>query len=104
MELTLFRVWSAIWNEIPGDTEILLTHSPPFGILDTTRGGNQAGCQVLAQAVRGLQSCRLHLFGHIHESHGILLACEPNVDGNRRISVNGAIYRSGQPVVVDLKD
>jgi len=104
LELTSYRARSAIYSKIPVDTEILLTHTPPLGILDTTQGGNQVGCQVLAQAVGGLQSCRLHLFGHIHESHGVLLACEPNTDGRRRISVNGAMYRLGQPIVVDLKD
>lgn len=47
----------------------MLTHGPPYGILDTTWTGEEVGCQHLHQAV---QRCRprLHCFGHIHEGWG----------------------------------
>lgn len=49
--------------------DIMLTHGPPLGILDTTYTGQPVGCEHLRQAV---QRCRprLHCFGHIHEAWG----------------------------------
>lgn len=53
------------WPEI----DIMLTHGPPSGILDTTKWDESAGCQHLRRAV---QRCRprVHCFGHIHEGWG----------------------------------
>lgn len=61
------------WEKIPKDVEILITHSPPFGILDyaSSRTGN-LGCQNLMWRVETeYKSLLLHGFGHIHESNGI---------------------------------
>ena len=55
-------------SKIPSDTDILITHSPPYGILDKTY--KSQGCIYLLQAVLKL-SPRYHLFGHIHEAYGI---------------------------------
>ena len=27
----------SIWRQIPSETDVLITHDPPYGILDTTR-------------------------------------------------------------------
>ncbi|TFK18605.1 Metallo-dependent phosphatase [Coprinopsis marcescibilis] len=52
-------------------TDILLTHAPPAGILDCTDGRDFAGCKaVSSHLASGRLRPRLHLFGHIHESHG----------------------------------
>lgn len=53
---------------IPDDTEILVTHCPPARILDDFRYGSNA----LLSRVKGLPSLRLHVFGHVHGSHGEL--------------------------------
>ncbi|EAU81297.2 hypothetical protein CC1G_07227 [Coprinopsis cinerea okayama7 len=53
------------------NTDILLTHGPPSGIFDYTKGGDFAGCPVLASHLSsGRLRPRLHAFGHIHEAHG----------------------------------
>ena len=54
---------------IPTDTDILITHSPAFGILDFDDGINY-GSEELLQAVTSVNP-RIHLFGHIHKQHGI---------------------------------
>ncbi len=54
-----------------GVDTILVTHSPPYGILDRGHGGRHIG----SRAVRRLassQDVRLHLFGHVHEDFGRL--------------------------------
>jgi Icc-related predicted phosphoesterase len=62
------------WDLIPNDTDILITHSPPHGILDETRGQN-VGCYDLLDAVKRVRP-RLHVFGHIHSSYGQLEHCD----------------------------
>lgn len=59
-----------IWDMIPGDTEVLITHGPPLYILDTCYDGRQVGCQYLKEKLQQLVHLKLHVFGHIHHSHG----------------------------------
>lgn len=61
------------WSEIPKDTNVLLTHGPPEGILDLTRRLDHAGCSDLANRALGLLDLKLHVFGHIHESYGMMM-------------------------------
>lgn len=59
-----------VWSLIPEDTNVLITHGPPYGILDRPFGrGEHAGCELLLKRVEEV-SPRLHLFGHIHGSYG----------------------------------
>ncbi|TCD62954.1 hypothetical protein EIP91_006185 [Steccherinum ochraceum] len=53
-------------------TDILLTHGPPFQILDRTLSGEQVGCEALMARLPSLRP-RLHVFGHIHEDHGVVI-------------------------------
>lgn len=58
------------WQDIPEDTEILLTHGPIYGILDYVHG-DHVGCVDLFNRVNsGLPDLKYHMFGHIHETHG----------------------------------
>lgn len=56
------------WILIPEKIDILITHSPPNGILDQT-WKNRCGCSELRRAVARIQP-KLHVFGHIHEAFG----------------------------------
>lgn len=61
---------AAIWNPIPSDTNILVTHSPPFGFLDEVEEGRHVGCEELLVKVKLIKP-KYHLFGHIHENYGM---------------------------------
>jgi Icc-related predicted phosphoesterase len=56
-------------TEIPLNTNVLITHRPPYGILDFEEGNN-FGCFDLLQVVPKI-SPKYHLFGHVHASYGI---------------------------------
>jgi len=58
-----------ISEKIPPDTDILITHRPPYGILDFANKISY-GCPDLLQAVLKFRP-RSHLFGHIHDAYGI---------------------------------
>lgn len=61
------------WEKIPKDVEILLTHTPPFGILDYAGfSSGHLGCQNLMWRIENeYKDLLLHGFGHIHECNGI---------------------------------
>jgi len=88
------------WSSIPGDTDILVTHVPPRGSRDRNTGGTQAGCPSLARELATRLTPRLHVFGHIHEAHGVLAT-------RNTTSVNASSRRPGSqemnsPIVVEL--
>jgi len=59
-----------LYASIPADTHILVTHGPPYGILDREPGSpKREGCTELRLAVMRLQP-RLHVFGHVHAGYG----------------------------------
>ena len=55
---------------IPADTDVLITHAPPFGILDYDDDINYGSEEILAKVPK--IHPKAHLFGHIHRQHGIL--------------------------------
>jgi len=57
------------WDLIPLDTDLLITHGPPFGILDKTSKDELVGCEDLMSNLEN-RKVKLHVFGHIHESYG----------------------------------
>jgi Icc-related predicted phosphoesterase len=60
-----------LYAQIPRDIDVLITHGPPFGILDTAPvSGLHEGCRELLRAVTRLRP-KLHVFGHIHTAYGI---------------------------------
>lgn len=90
------------WDRIPFDTEILVTHGPPYGILDMTSDFRNVGCKDLEIKVQELHQLKLHVFGHIHDSSGE--HCKFN-----KLFINASIcdenYRATNPVrIVDLSN
>lgn len=60
-----------LYATIPDDVNILVTHGPPYGVLDRSPGMlRHSGCPELREAVTQLKP-QLHLFGHVHGAHGM---------------------------------
>lgn len=60
-----------IWSKIPSDTNLLITHGPPYGMLDMTFYGQKSvGCFDLRERINQLDRLAVHCFGHIHEQYG----------------------------------
>lgn len=63
------------WDAIEPDTDILVTHGPPYGVLDWSDDSNhtnsQKGCKALMKAVDKVKPL-LHVFGHIHNGKDII--------------------------------
>lgn len=54
---------------IPNDIDVLVTHGPPYGVLDHVRGAGPVGDVSIAEAVERIQP-KAVICGHIHEQHG----------------------------------
>ncbi len=59
------------YADIPVGVQMLITHGPPYGVLDHAPGEPHAGCRQLLNAVLRIKP-RVHIFGHIHGAHGVL--------------------------------
>lgn len=90
----------AAWASIPTDTQILITHSPPMGILDKTLYSSEnVGCAALSERLKEL-NVLIHSFGHIHEAYGL-----KTVGGTTYINASTCNLRYeavNPPVVVDI--
>ncbi|KAH8554146.1 metallophosphoesterase domain-containing 1-like protein [Umbelopsis sp. PMI_123] len=90
---------SDVWKCVPNDTDILVTHTPPYGIQDTTRRGQNVGCEHLLKRIKEIKP-KASIFGHIHEAHGV-----HEEDGTVYINActSNSRYKATQlPVVLDL--
>jgi Icc-related predicted phosphoesterase len=58
------------WNNIPEDTDILVTHGPVLGYLDKIIGQYiNLGCELLAKRIKTIKP-KIHVCGHIHSGYG----------------------------------
>jgi Icc-related predicted phosphoesterase len=72
------------WDMIPANTDILITHGPPFGKLDyIPYDGKNVGCEELIKRVNEIKP-KINVFGHIHEGYGYVF------DGNTHF-INAAV-------------
>jgi Icc-related predicted phosphoesterase len=89
----------AKWALIPTDTDILITHTPPYGIGDKTQAGQMVGDRDLTDAVGRIQP-KLHVFGHIHEAYGkLIVGSTLNINGS---AVDAKFQPVHAPWVIDL--
>jgi len=100
------------WSLIPDDTDILLTHGPPYGWLDSVPrypelgrygddrdlrvGHEKVGCKDLLDRVLKVKP-KIHAFGHIHCDAG-----EAFFEGIHFVNSSIGYHVENKPVVVDL--
>jgi Icc-related predicted phosphoesterase len=87
------------WQQIPTGVDILVTHGPPFGILDPDRCGAHAGCELLTEELKRIKP-KLHVFGHLHSGYGVVQKGETVYVNAAMCDERYEIHR--EPVVVDL--
>lgn len=89
-----------LWQTIPENTNIVISHGPPKGILDHSysQQGNvyeRCGCAALAKRMRQIQP-DLCLFGHIHTTEDIINAGTTQLSGYKTIYSNGSVVTDGK--------
>lgn len=73
------------YSQIPDNIDVLITHSPPFGILDYDDGFHY-GSEELLSRLSAIHKLKAHLFGHIHAQHGVDIR-------NSTVFSNGAMLK-----------
>jgi Icc-related predicted phosphoesterase len=91
------------WDLIPSNVDVLITHGPPIGKLDSVdsvgRRASNLGCADLMDAVNRIKP-RAHCFGHIHDGYGTL-------DQNGTKFINASICTEryiprNKPIILDI--
>ena len=89
-----------IWDTIPDDTDIVVTHGPPKGILDLTYDFSnniyRCGCNSLLKRMIAIQP-KFNMFGHIHNNEDLI-----NAGIQMLSSTESTVYSNGS-VVTDGK-
>lgn len=88
------------WAKIPDDTDVLVTHGPPYGIRDLAPGNRRVGCPFLTEAIIDRVKPTVHVFGHIHQQHGTTF-----IDSTRYVNVaalNDKYELVNQPVEIEI--
>ena len=81
------------WEAIPLDTRILMTHRPPFSILDKPPFSPSTGSKSLLRRVKVVKP-DVHLFGHIHAGYG-----QQKVE--QTLFINGSTYKQSKKRIVN---
>lgn len=110
---------TAMFDRIPSDTDYLITHSPPYNVLDlafmkpTPFNQGKSKCvecnETHAQYYKhwGVKSLKnrvlqvnpkIHQFGHVHDEGGKIRT----IDGFDTLFVNAAVDLYKKPIVLDL--
>jgi len=89
------------WTKIPENTDILMTHGPPKGILDKNMFGSSCGCSNLMVRLVKLKPL-VHVFGHVHETYGVEVP-----PGMSTVFINGSncntkYKANNKPIVFDV--
>lgn len=102
------REAKGIWRGIPHNTDFLITHGPPLGILDTVKGTFEEGflpryCGdgMLASKVIKIKP-KYHAFGHIHERGGKTFKADYGTTFINCSVVNEAYNLVNKPMVIDI--
>lgn len=94
------------WKAIPDDVDVLITHTPPYGIGDYVSNGystdRHQGSPSLYKEVVERIKCSLSVFGHIHEGYGIKMI-------NNTTFINASVLDENymcvnNPILVELID
>ena len=88
-----------VWENIPENTDILITHTPPKGCLDLSYNRNHelefCGCSNLLKNIFRVKP-KLSLYGHIHSCDGVLNAGQMKLANLDTIFSNGSVVTDGK--------
>lgn len=94
------------WAKIPSDVNILLTHTPVYGVMDDLKDcwdgieERFVGCKDLLSVIeKRLHSLKLHCSGHIHSNYGVM---QYDVSNSRKCLIsNGAVVDNQYNILIN---
>jgi len=94
-----------VWDQIPMDTDVLITHGPALGFGDYVQNhyspnGAHVGCADLCDAIERVKP-QVHFYGHIHEGYGRYKMKNGTVSINCSV-VNSRYHVTNEPMIFEL--
>jgi Icc-related predicted phosphoesterase len=88
-----------LWENIPEGLDVLITHGPPYGVLDATYDHHNkvelVGCSALRKRLVKVPP-RFMLFGHVHSTSDIRNTGTRTVNGLPTVFSNGSCCDDGR--------
>jgi Icc-related predicted phosphoesterase len=92
------------WVKIPENTDVLITHGPPYGVLDNTpMTQGPVGCSDLRRHVFDRVKPKFHIFGHIHSAYGTIKMDDTTFINASQIDDHYRLVQKFKPVVFNIK-
>lgn len=100
------------WKLIPKDTDILLTHGPPFchgdkvsleRVKQTGDDREYFGDKMLMNRIKEINTIKYHVFGHIHAGDGCSIQDDIQTHFINAASLNEAYFPTHKPIVFYIK-
>jgi Icc-related predicted phosphoesterase len=91
---------SVVWEQIPKDADIIVTHGPPKGMLDMNQEFEMCGCKSLLVAVSKIKPI-FSLFGHVHSNEKVNNSGIRKIASLNTIFSNGSVVNDGKMLVVN---
>lgn len=88
------------YAEIPDNTHVLITHCPPFGILDENPNKTKCGSLALYKRIKELKQLKHHIFGHIHEGYGTEII--DDITFHNVCSLSGQYIYQNSPQIIEI--
>lgn len=89
-----------IWQQIPENLDILVTHAPPYGILDRNLSDIRCGCEVLQREILKKKP-KLSCFGHIHR-YGGQSTTQENIDFYNCSVLDEEYKLKNKPTIIEI--
>ena len=90
------------WEKIPDNTDILITHVPPYDILDLTYKNQHIGSKWLRNEICNRIQPKIHIFGHNHDSQDSFALGEFK-NGKKCLFVNACVFYNRKPCIIEYK-
>jgi Icc-related predicted phosphoesterase len=91
-----------IWAQIPEDTDILISHGPPYGYGDKLENGERVGDKELLARIYEIKP-KIVVCGHIHCGYGHYYLSDTTTVFNAAV-VNEQYYVVNDPTVINYED
>ena len=90
------------WEQIPSNTDILVTHVPPYDVLDLSYKNKHLGSKWLRNEICNRIHPKIHIFGHNHDSMNHF-AIGKFKNGDECLFVNACALITGRPCIIEYK-
>jgi len=87
------------WVAIPDDTDVVITHSPPYGIMDYVNYEHQGSPSLYMEIVKRIKP-KIHCFGHIHEGYGVNVIDDINFINASNL--DGQYQCVNEPIIIEI--